>query len=39
MDFNELDMLEVIEDSFGTYAGMTIQDRAIIDARDCLKRS
>ena len=39
MDFNELDMLEVIEDSFGTYAGMTIQDRAIIDARDCLKPS
>lgn len=39
MDFNELDMLTVIEDSFGTYAGMTIQDRAILDARDCLKPS
>lgn len=39
MDYNELDMLEVIEESFGTYAGMTIQDRAIIDARDCLKPS
>lgn len=39
MEYNELDMLEVIEDSFGTYAGMTIQDRAIFDARDCLKPS
>lgn len=36
---NELDMLSVVEDSFGTYAGMTIQDRAIIDARDGLKPS
>ena len=36
---NELDMLSVIEDSFGTYAGMTIQDRAVIDARDGLKPS
>ena len=36
---NELDMLSVIEDSFSTYAGMTIQDRAIIDARDGLKPS
>lgn len=39
MEYNELDMLEVVEDSFGTYAGMTIQDRAIFDARDCLKPS
>lgn len=36
---NELDMLSVVEDSFGTYAGMTIQDRAVIDARDGLKPS
>lgn len=36
---NELDMLSVIEDSFGTYAGMTIQDRAVIDVRDGLKPS
>lgn len=39
MEYNELDMLEVVDDSFETYAGMTIQDRAIFDARDCLKPS
>lgn len=39
MDYNELDMLKVVEDSFEIYAGMTIQDRAIVDARDCLKPS
>ena len=39
MNLNELDMLSVIENSFATYAGMTIQDRAIIDARDALKPS
>lgn len=39
MNPNTLDMLNVIEDSFATYAGMTIQDRAIIDARDGLKPS
>ena len=39
MEYNELDMLKVIEESFGTYAGMTIQDRAIVDARDFLKPS
>lgn len=39
MSENVLDMLEVVEDSFATYAGMTIQDRAIIDARDGLKPS
>ena len=32
-------MLDIVEDSFATYAGMTIQDRAIIDARDGLKPS
>lgn len=36
---DKLDMLAVVEDSFATYAGMTIQDRAIIDARDGLKPS
>lgn len=36
---NELNMLSVVEDSFEVYAGMTIQDRAIVDARDCLKPS
>lgn len=39
MDFNQLEMLEVVENSFSTYAAMTIQDRAIIDARDGLKPS
>ena len=38
MDLN-VEMLNVIEDSFATYAAMTIQDRAIIDARDGLKPS
>lgn len=39
MNLNQLEMLEVVEDSFATYAAMTIQDRAIIDARDGLKPS
>lgn len=39
MDFNQLEMLNVVENSFSTYAAMTIQDRAIIDARDGLKPS
>ena len=39
MDFNQLKMLDVVENSFSTYAAMTIQDRAIIDARDGLKPS
>ena len=34
-----MDLLKVIEDSFSIYAGMTIQDRAIVDARDGLKPS
>ena len=37
MNYNELDMLEIVEQSFENYAGTTIQDRALIDARDCLK--
>ena len=32
-----MNLLEVINDSFSIYAGMTIQDRAIVDARDGLK--
>lgn len=39
MNFNQLKMLDVVENSFSTYAAMTIQDRAIIDARDGLKPS
>ena len=34
-----MNLLKVIEDSFSIYAGMTIQDRAIVDARDGLKPS
>lgn len=33
----EFDILNTVEDSFSTYAAMTIQGRAIIDARDGLK--
>ena len=29
----------IVEDSFRTYAGMVIVDRAIVDVRDCLKPS
>ena len=32
-----MNLLNVINDSFSIYAGMTIQDRAIVDARDGLK--
>lgn len=39
MESNQLNLLNVVEDSFSTYAAMTIQDRAITDARDCLKPS
>lgn len=37
MDSIKIDMLKVVEESFATYAAMTIQDRAIVDARDGLK--
>lgn len=30
---------QVVEDSFRTYAGMVIADRAIVDVRDCMKPS
>ena len=32
-----IDLLNVVEESFSTYAGMTIQNRALVDARDGLK--
>lgn len=32
-----MSLKETLEKSFETYAGMTIMDRAICDARDCLK--
>lgn len=32
-----MSLKETLEKSFATYAGMTIMDRAICDARDCLK--
>ena len=32
-----IDLLDVVNESFGTYAGMTIEDRAILDVRDCVK--
>lgn len=33
----KMNLLNAVEDSFSTYAAMTIQDRAIVDARDGLK--
>lgn len=33
----KIDLLKVVEDSFSTYAAMTIQERAIVDVRDCIK--
>lgn len=33
----KLNLLDTIDNSFSIYAAMTIQDRAIVDARDCLK--
>ncbi len=32
-----IDLLKIVDDSFSTYAAMTIMDRAIVDARDGLK--
>lgn len=34
-----MDLKQILTQSFATYAGMTIVDRAITDARDCLKPS
>ena len=33
------DMLSVIKESFGQYAGAVLQSRALVDVRDCLKPS
>ena len=33
----KIDLLEAVENSFSTYAAMTIQERAIVDVRDCIK--
>ena len=34
-----MNLLDAVNQSFSEYAGMTIQDRAIVDARDGLKPS
>ena len=33
----KIDLLNIVDKSFSTYAAMTIQDRALIDARDAIK--
>lgn len=33
----KIDLFDVVKDSFSTYAGMTIQNRALVDVRDGLK--
>lgn len=33
----EINLLDIVDESFCIYAGMTIEDRAIVDARDGLK--
>ena len=33
----KINLLDAVEESFSIYAAMTIQDRAIVDARDGLK--
>ena len=33
----KIDLLNIVDESFSTYAAMTIQDRALIDARDAIK--
>lgn len=35
----EINLLDVVNESFSTYAAMTIQNRALIDARDAIKPS
>ena len=35
----EINLLDVVNESFSTYAAMTIQNRALIDARDAVKPS
>jgi hypothetical protein len=36
---SNIDLKQMVEDNFGIYAGMVIQKRALVDARDCLKPS
>ena len=36
-DFKEVNLTKTLEDNFARYAGMVIQDRAIVDVRDGLK--
>lgn len=33
----KINLLNIVDESFSTYAAMTIQDRALIDARDAIK--
>ena len=33
----KIDLFDVVKESFSTYAGMTIQNRALVDVRDVLK--
>jgi DNA gyrase subunit A len=33
----EINLLDIVDESFRIYAGMTIEDRAIVDARDAIK--
>ena len=37
MNSLKINLLDAVEESFSIYAAMTIQDRAIVDARDGLK--
>lgn len=38
-DFKKVNLTKTLEDNFARYAGMVIQDRAIVDVRDGLKPS
>ena len=38
-NYMNIDMKQVIEESFTQYAGAVLQSRALVDARDCLKPS
>lgn len=36
-NFKKVNLTNALEDNFARYAGMVIQDRAIVDVRDGLK--
>ena len=36
-NYTEVNLTKTLEDNFARYAGMVIQDRAIVDVRDGLK--